>query len=50
MGGNSIQALDLLDELNTKSPHPFTLAEFMQLDTPEAFYRFITDDTATAKP
>ncbi|WP_310513285.1 thioesterase domain-containing protein [Arsenophonus sp.] len=50
MGGDSIQALDLLDELNTKSPRPFTLAEFMQLDTPEALYRFITDDTATAKP
>ncbi|WP_119712585.1 acyl carrier protein [Arsenophonus endosymbiont of Aleurodicus floccissimus] len=43
MGGDSIQALDLLDELNTKSPSPFTLAEFMQLDTPEALYRFITE-------
>ncbi|HGJ5860485.1 MAG TPA: thioesterase domain-containing protein [Arsenophonus nasoniae] len=47
MGGDSIQALELLDELNNKSPRPLTLAEFMQLDTPEALYRFIED---MAKP
>lgn len=44
MGGDSIQALEFLDELNKASPRPLTLAEFMQRDTPEALYQFITMD------
>lgn len=44
MGGDSIQALEFLDELNKESPHPLTLAEFIQRDTPEALYQFITMD------
>ncbi|CAI1519821.1 Surfactin synthase subunit 1 [Serratia quinivorans] len=41
-GGDSIQALELLDALNQQALQAVTLSAFMQQDTPEALYRYMT--------